>query len=326
MVRRALVFVLLLFSLPIAFGALVGLALSSVANPVITVAVTVVVVIGVLLIMLALVAGSWRPVRRLIAAAGKLADGDYSVRVTPRGSTSMRSVVGSFNQMAAQLETSRDQRRRLLADIGHELRTPLTVLRGELEAMVDGVHRADTENLASLLDDVAVMERLLDDLRTLSLAEAGALDLHRETTDVSDVVRDVADSFAREAAESGCAIHLRATGDGDAFIDGVRIRQVVSNLVVNALRAMPDGGRIDIEVQGTPEAVTVRIADTGIGIEPEARDRVFDRFHKGSGSRGSGLGLTISRDLVEAHGGAIEIEATSDQGTTIRVELPRSGG
>ncbi|MBT8193243.1 MAG: HAMP domain-containing protein, partial [Acidimicrobiia bacterium] len=159
------------------------------------------------LLMLAGIVGrsffrSWRPVRRLIEAAGALADGDYSVRVDPSGSAAIRSVVASFNDMAQRLETADEQRRRLLADLGHELRTPLTVVRGEIEAMLDGVHEIDEEHLRLLMNEVTVMERLLEDLRTLSLIDAGRLELHREPTDLTALVEDVADGYRRRASEA----------------------------------------------------------------------------------------------------------------------------
>ena len=158
---------------------------------------------------------TWRPVRALIGAAGSLADGDYSVRVSPGGSTAVRMVVDSFNDMARRLETADEQRRRrLLADLGHELRTPLTVIRGEIEAILDGVHQPDTENLELLVAEVGVMERLLEDLRTLSLIDAGLLDLHREPTDIDQLLTDVADGYGRRAAETGVVIASRGSLSG----------------------------------------------------------------------------------------------------------------
>lgn len=266
---------------------------------------------------------SWRPVRRLIKAAGALADGDYTVRVTPSGSRSMRAVVDSFNDMARRLETADEQRRRLLADLGHELRTPLTVVRGEIEAMIDGVHQPDQDHLEMLIGEVQVMERLLDDLRTLSLLEAGALELHPEPTDIGALVEDVSDALRRRAAERAVLVAVHADpGVGELLVDPVRLREVFSNLAINALRAMPDGGELRFEVRSAGNQAVVDVTDTGTGIEPEELKHVFERFHKGSTSRGSGLGLTISRDLIQAHGGTIDIESEPGAGTTVRVTLP----
>ncbi|MBT8165684.1 MAG: HAMP domain-containing histidine kinase [Acidimicrobiia bacterium] len=280
------------------------------------------------LLMLAGIVGrsffrSWRPVRRLIEAAGALADGDYSVRVDPSGSAAIRSVVASFNDMAQRLETADEQRRRLLADLGHELRTPLTVVRGEIEAMLDGVHEIDEEHLRLLMNEVTVMERLLEDLRTLSLIDAGRLELHREPTDLTALVEDVADGYRRRASEAAVSVAVRSTGDlPELVVDPVRIREVLTNLVVNALRAMPDGGELVFRVGHGPTGAVVEVTDTGTGIGQDELEHVFDRFHKGSTSRGSGLGLTISRDLVVAHGGSMALRSEPGEGTTVRIELP----
>lgn len=262
------------------------------------------------------------PARSLIRAAGSLADGDYSVRVATT-SPAVTPVVSSFNQMAQRLELADEQRRQLLGDLGHELRTPLTVIRGEIEAMIDGVHQPDPVHLEVLLDEVQVMERLLEDLRTLSLTEAGALALHPEPTDLIDLVRDVAGAHRRLASSRGVEIILDvAEPMPDVMVDPVRIREVVANLVVNSLRAMPDGGELELSLAAGEDSVRMSVSDTGIGLPPDEVERAFDRFHKGSTSSGSGLGLTISRDLVEAHGGSISMESEPGVGTTVSIELP----
>ncbi len=265
---------------------------------------------------------TWRPVRQLIGAAGQLADGDYSVRVPPAASASIGPVVRSFNDMAHRLETADEQRRRLLADLGHELRTPLTVIRGELEAMLDGVHVPDAEHLEMLIAEVGVMERLLEDLRTLSLIDAGSLALHPEPTEVSQLLEDVADAHRRRAAGDGVAIAVVAGRIGEIDVDPVRMREVLTNLVMNALRAMPGGGTLALRARRAPGAVVISVEDTGVGIPEDEVEHVFDRFHKGATSPGSGLGLTISRDLVAAHGGTMSIASIPGRGTTVRIELP----
>ncbi|MBT8197677.1 MAG: HAMP domain-containing histidine kinase [Acidimicrobiia bacterium] len=266
--------------------------------------------------------GSIRSVRDLIGAAGSLADGDYSVRVAgTRGSTG--TVVASFNQMAERLESAREQRRQLLADLGHELRTPLTVVRGEVEAMLDGVHEPDPEHLGLLLDEVRVMERLLEDLKTLSLAEAGPLALHPEPTDLGDLAGDVADAHRRIADAHGVVVDVQAPPMPGMLIDPVRIREVIANLVVNALNAMPDGGSLRLRVEDQGSSALITVSDTGVGLTDDEVEWVFDRFHKGSTSKGTGLGLTISRDLVEAHGGIISMDSEPGAGTTVSVALPK---
>lgn len=309
----------------VALGALLAVLVSSVELGAVLGAV---VLVGLVFAVFGALIGrgirrTWLPVRDLIRAAGALADGDYSARAESPSSPAMRPVVTSFNEMATRVEHTDVLRRQLLADVGHELRTPLTVVRGEIEAMIDGVHEADSEHLDLLLDEVVVMERLLEDLRTLSLAEAGALALHLESTDLSALVADVADSYRRAAGNAGVEIQTDLDADLDeVFIDPVRIREVVTNLVVNALGAMPGGGRLLLMTGKQPERAVVEVRDTGIGIDADALQTVFDRFRKGEDSPGSGLGLTISRDLVEAHGGTIDISSELGVGTVVRVVLP----
>ena len=255
--------------------------------------------------------------------ADSLADGDYTARVADDGSATVRPVARSFNTMARRLEQADHERRQLLADLGHELRTPLTVVRGEVEAMLDGVHDPDQAHLELLLEEVTVMERLIEDLRTLGLAEAGALALHPEPTDVARLVADVVDAQRRAATAAGVDIDV-SLGQGldDVVLDPIRIREVLVNLVVNAVRAMPEGGTLVVTAGRHEGDLAIEVADTGIGIEPEDLERVFDRFRKGSESTGSGLGLTISRDLVEAHGGTIAMSSTPGRGTVVIVTLP----
>ncbi len=177
----------------------------------------------------------WFPVGRLVDAAGQLADGNYTVRIPDVEGGPMREVIHSFNGMAAQLEHSSEQRRRWLADLGHELRNPLTVIQGELEAMIDGVHPPDREQLAMLLDETAVMSRLLDDLRTLSLSESGQLRLEIETVPIGVLVEDALAPFREDATRS----ERRLTSDvpaGDIRVDPLRLREVLTNLTANALR------------------------------------------------------------------------------------------
>ena len=265
---------------------------------------------------------TWWPVRDLINAAGSLADGDYTARARPARAAAMRPIVTSFNDMAQRLESADEQRRQLLADLGHELRTPLTVIRGELEAIGDGLHEPSRENLELLVSEVEVMERLLEDLRTLSLLEAGSLALHPEPTSIDVLLGEVADSQRRRADATGVVVKVDAD-PVEMVVDPVRIREVLSNLVVNALRAMPDGGALRLTARSSGEGAVIEVRDTGVGIAPDDVGRVFERFHKGTGSGGSGLGLTISRDLVAAHGGTIDLDSELGTGTTVTVDLSR---
>ncbi len=266
---------------------------------------------------------SWHPVRSLIDAAGRLAEGDYTARATPASRPPVRQVVESFNRMAERLERTEMGRRRLLADVGHEIRTPLTIIRGELEAMADGVHTPDPPELRRLLGDVDVMERLLDDLATLSRAEAGMLAIHREPTDVVELLQEVVDGAQAAAVAADVTVALTAAGsDVDAEVDPIRLKEVAANLVGNGLRATPAGGRVDVAVERDDDQLVVTVTDTGHGIPRADIDRVFERFHKGPGSSGSGLGLTISRNLIRAHGGDITLTSEEGLGTTVTSRLP----
>jgi two-component system sensor histidine kinase BaeS len=239
--------------------------------------------------------------------------------------------------MAARLEAEDATRRRLLADVSHELRTPLAVIQGNLEALLDGVYPPDDVHIGPILDEVRVMERLVDDLRTLSLAEAGALPLHREPTDPAVLLEDVAAAHRARADAGSIAIKVSIIGTPPTIdVDPVRIRQVVSNLVDNAIRAMtggmaapdgaaasPDGGTITLSAAAVNGSLAIDVADDGPGIPPELLGSVFDRFAKSAESRGSGLGLSIARAIVTAHGGTITAESPPDgRGTRMRITLP----
>ncbi|HEX8050647.1 MAG TPA: HAMP domain-containing sensor histidine kinase [Solirubrobacterales bacterium] len=208
-------------------------------------------------------------------------------------------------------------RRQLMADVAHELRTPLAILQGRIEGLLDGVYPRDETHLAELLDETRHLARLVEDLGTLAHAEAGALELRKELVDLGDLIRDVAASLPRP-------IVVEVPADLPPLeVDPVRIRQVLLNLLANALRHTPAEGVVSVEVQAQPQRMLIRVRDTGSGIAPEDLPHLFERFQKGSDSRGSGLGLPIARKLVLAHGGEIGIESTPGQGTEVTVSLPR---
>jgi signal transduction histidine kinase len=195
-------------------------------------------------------------------------------------------------------------------DVSHELRTPLAVITANLEGVLDGIYPADAAHLAPILDETRVMQRLIDDLRTITLSEAGTLPLHPEPTDPDVLIGDVIRSFAPAAESAQVALIAEVEGDLPILdVDPVRMREVLSNLVANALRHTPAGGSVVIGGAATAAEVSLTVRDTGPGIEPALLPHVFDRFVKGDGSHGSGLGLAISR----GNGGAI-----------FRVVLPRA--
>jgi two-component system sensor histidine kinase BaeS len=267
-----------------------------------------------------------RPLSDLVEAAGRVEAGDYSVRVaeSPAGQGELRGLTRAFNEMTARLETEDATRRRLLADVSHELRTPLAVIQGNLEALVDGVYPPDEAHVRPILDETRVLERLVDDLRTLSLADSGALPLHREPVQPPALLEDVA--AAQRATASAAHIDLRVEAAPDLAaldLDPVRMKQVISNLLDNAIRAMPDGGSITIAARAERESLVIEVTDDGPGIAAELRSTLFERFTKSAGSRGSGLGLAIARAIVTAHGGTIDASpGPGGRGTTMRISLP----
>jgi signal transduction histidine kinase len=263
------------------------------------------------------------PLGDLIDAAESIEAGNYGVRVRARGPRELRSLATAFNSMSGRLESSERERRRLLADVTHELRTPLTIMQGNLEALLDGVYPADPAHLEPILDETRVLSRLVDDLRTLSLAEAGALTLHREPTDVGQLLTDSVASFRIQADAAG--IELATALDGvlpQSELDPVRMREVLSNLLSNALRYTPRGGTVRVGASVADGKLRVSVRDSGPGIAADALPHIFDRFYKSDESRGAGLGLAIAKSLVVAHGGEIEATSEPGQGTEMRFTFP----
>ena len=210
----------------------------------------------------------------------------------------------------------------LLADIAHELRNPLAIVRGNVEGMIDGLYPRDDAHLTPLLEETAQMARLLDDLQTLSRVEAGVLHLEREGVLLASFVSDVVNAFRPQAEAAGIALRESTTGDGEIEIDPVRIRQVIENLILNALRHTSSGGSVEVRAFLGQLHAIIEVADTGGGIPADVLPHIFDRFTKSADSGGSGLGLAIARRLVEAHGGTVSATSELGKGTVIRVTLP----
>ena len=263
------------------------------------------------------------PIGEVMEAADRVAGGDYATRVEARGPGEVGRLAHSFNQMTERLQANETQRRALLADVAHELRTPLSVIRGNVEGMLDGVYPPDEAHLGPLLEETAVMARLLDDLQTLSTAEAGVLRLHRERVDPLSLATDAVAALHTRAERAGVALDCGASGPvPEVDVDPVRIGEVLANLLTNAIRHTPAGGSVRVLVEPDPAGVAVAVADTGPGIDPRDLAHVFDRFVKSADSGGAGLGLAIARSLVEAHGGRITAQSVPGQGTTMRFVLP----
>jgi signal transduction histidine kinase len=264
-----------------------------------------------------------RPIGEVMDAAEKITDGDLSARAPVYGPPDVRNLAGAFNRMAERLETTEHQRRDLLADVAHELRTPLAVIRGRVEGMRDGLYEADGEHLELIERETDVMARLLEDLQLLSNAEAGALRLHRERLEPRELVETAADAFAMPAGEAGLELKTEVEAALPALdVDRVRMDEVLANLLANAVRHTPSGGRVMLLATRDPEGVAFAVTDTGEGIPADELAHVFDRFAKSPESRGAGLGLAIAKSLVQAHGGTISAESQPGRGTTIRFVLP----
>ena len=262
------------------------------------------------------------PVVDVMEAADRVAAGDYETRVEERGSREVRRLGRVFNEMTERLGTNEARRRQLLADVAHELRTPLSVIRANLEAIIDGLYPMDEAQLRQVLEETTVMTRLLDDLQTLSTAEAGALTLHRERIAPRLLIDAAVGSFSAQAQEKGIRLQGRADALPDIEMDRLRIGEVLSNLLSNALRHTPSGGEVVLSAAATETGVEFSIVDTGSGIAQDRLPHVFDRFSRAPDSPGSGLGLAIAKSLIDVHGGEIRAES-STAGTTISFELPR---
>jgi two-component system OmpR family sensor kinase/two-component system sensor histidine kinase BaeS len=320
----------------LAVGIFLGFAISdggAAVSPVL--ALLVISGLLLLLVLLAVGIGSWAfrgmgtPLANVMAAADAMAEGDLSVRTPEQGPGEFRRLARSFNRMAEELERAEHRRRNLTADVAHELRTPLHILQGNLEGILDGVYEASPEQIQAMLEETHLLTRLIDDLQTLSQAEAGQLSLQMERVDIGELLMDVNTSFSglAEAEEIRLQVELPET---PLFVsaDAGRLDQVLSNLVANALRHTPPGGRITLAAEPTPTAVRLSVSDTGEGIPAEDLPYVFDRFWRGDRARtratnaGSGLGLAIARQLVRAHGGKIMVVSAAGQGTTFVIELP----
>ena len=267
--------------------------------------------------------GTAAPVGELIEASSRVEAGDYGLEVAERGPREVRALVRAFNAMSSRLAETDSRRRQLLADVSHELRTPLTVIQGNVEGMLDGVYPTDREHLEHVLAEAQQLERLIEDLRTMSLADAGALPLHRERIDLGAIVGESVAAFQPQAADAGVALTV-AAADGlpEVELDPRRMRQVIANLVANAIRHTPSGGSVGVTVSVRGAELQLAVSDTGSGMDAESAARAFDRFWRAPGSPGSGLGLPIARDLVAAHGGLVELQTEPGEGTTITVRLP----
>jgi signal transduction histidine kinase len=268
------------------------------------------------------------PVRALTTAAHRLGKGDLSQRVAIQDKGEIGELAVTFNSMAGNLERDRQLQRDMVADVAHELRSPLTNIRGYIEAIRDKIMQPDEKTVGSIFDETMLLSRLIDDLQELSLAEAGELKLYREDEDVPDLVLQAVSAVQAKAARKELALttdlpaHLPLVN-----VDFLRIKQVLLNLLENAIAHTPPGGAITAAAKENGGMVEISVTDTGEGIPAGELQNIFDRFHRVDKSRsrstgGSGLGLTIAKSFVEAHGGKIDVRSEPGKGSRFTFTVP----
>lgn len=271
-----------------------------------------------------------RPVRELTQAAAQLARGDLSQRVPVRGDDELSRLGRTFNHMADSLQQAENSRRAMTADIAHELRNPLAVQRANLEALQDGIYEMTPENLQPVIDQNLMLTRLVDDLRTLALAESGQLELERSPTDFTGLVQRVVERFTPSAHAARVELHTQIAPQAAGIhpvIDPMRVEQIVANLLSNALRYSPQGGSITLSISRQDPFVRLDLRDTGPGIPEAALPYIFERFYRADRSRsrqegGTGLGLAIARQFAEAHGGRLTASNHPQGGALFTLLLP----
>ncbi len=269
------------------------------------------------------------PLAEVMAAADAVAEGDLGARVGSRPRGDFGRLADSFNHMAQELERSDQQRRNLTADVAHELRTPLHIVQGNLEGVLDGVYEPTADHITATLEETRTLTRLVDDLQTLSLAEADQLPLSWEDVNIEELLVDVHTSFSGQAEAAGIKLQIEIAGPLPPITGDVgRLDQVLGNLMANAIRHTPSGGTITLRAEPSAEHVSIHVDDTGEGIPAADLPLIFQRFWRGDRSRshaggtGSGLGLVIAKQLVQIHGGQIRVESELGAGTTVSIDLP----
>ncbi|HVQ38553.1 MAG TPA: ATP-binding protein, partial [Pyrinomonadaceae bacterium] len=285
-------------------------------------------------VVLALVAGFFlarrilRPVHALTLAARRLQEGDLSTRVPARGRDELAELGRAFNSMADVMDRTEELRRNLVSDVAHELRTPLTSIRCQLEAMQDGLAETNEESISSLHHEVMQLNRLVEDLQELALADAAQFSLNLQAVSVKEQAEQVARSLSPLASQRSVVVAVNLPNDLPfAAADPGRLKQILTNLLQNAIMHTPAGGSVTLSVRLDQSSIEVTIRDSGSGIAPQHLPQIFDRFFRTDESRsratgGSGLGLAIVKQLVELHGGKVWVESRPGAGTTIRFTLP----
>jgi two-component system, OmpR family, sensor histidine kinase BaeS len=269
-----------------------------------------------------------RPLRALTCAAQRMGAGDVTARVTVTGHDEISRLAAAFNAMAERRAQLEDSRQAMVSDIAHELRTPLSNIRGWLEAVEDGVVSLDRDLVCSVLQEALLLQHIIDDLHDLSAADVGMLTLHPEPIDPAEVLAQVGSTYRRQAEAAGVELSVHADGGLDLVADPVRLRQMVGNLVSNAVRHTPAGGTVTMRALAADDQIAVEVADTGTGISPADLPYLFERFWRADKSRtrhtgGSGLGLAIVRKLAEAHSGTVTVTSKEGDGSTFTLHFPQ---
>jgi two-component system sensor histidine kinase BaeS len=267
------------------------------------------------------------PVKALSGTVAALTAGRYGVRADTVSADEVGRLGQNVNRLAESLEKNRSARQRWMADVAHELRTPIAILKGEVESLADGVRVADQRMTASLQEEIDQLTALVDDLQALALSDAGALDLHRETVDLCDLALQQADTFRRRMSERNIELELQATPPLEMKGDIKRLRQLFQNLLENSCRYVQSNGHVRLLLSSDRDRVAVRLDDSGPGVSDDQLEQLFERFYRIEGSRsratgGSGLGLSICRNIVEAHGGEIRAGHSDMGGLEIVISMP----
>jgi two-component system sensor histidine kinase BaeS len=269
-----------------------------------------------------------RPLRELTAASQAMARGDLEQRVAVRSQDELGELAAAFNRMSSELARANQARRQMTTDIAHDLRTPLTVIKGYAEALRDGDLPPAAATFETIYQEAEHLSRLVEDLRTLSLVDAGKLTLNRSALLPRDLLERVAAAYLPQAQRLGVTLSVDAAADlSPVYVDPDRFARVLGNLVGNALRYTPEGGRITLAAQQQADAILLAVRDTGVGIAPTDLPQIFDRFYRGDDAREtnegeSGLGLAVAKSLVEAHGGSISVASTLGERSVFTITLP----
>ena len=269
-----------------------------------------------------------RPIRELTEATHAVADGELGKQVTVRSKDEMGELAASFNTMSSDLARSTEARKQMTADIAHELRTPLSLIIGHADAVHDGVLPPSKENFEIIREEALRLEHLVDDLRTLSLADAGELSINPRPVSPQKLLSDLQATYQHIASQKNVKIQLDAASDIPMLnIDPIRMTQVLTNILDNALQHTPEGGQINLSARSVQDGVELSLQDSGPGVEGKNVDRIFERFYRTDAARhrdkgGSGLGLAIAKSIVQAHGGQIWAESEPGNGLTVNIKMP----